>query len=66
MYYRGENLGNQYGEGSGEIILDQLGCEGTERVVDHCTHDGWIVNNCDHSEDVSIRCHRGKPIAVTV
>ena len=52
----GVYLGQLFGEGAGQIWLDNLQCSGSEMSLDNCTHRGWGVHNCDHSEDVSILC----------
>ena len=52
-------ISNAYGSGSGLIWLDDLQCTGDEMSLDNCTHRGWRVNNCDHGEDVSVRCGNG-------
>ena len=48
-----------YGEGSGQIWLDELQCIGTEWTIRNCTHKGWGVENCDHEEDASVNCTTG-------
>ena len=45
-----------FGEGSGQILLDDVQCTGNESRLDNCTHDGFTVNNCDHSEDAGVDC----------
>lgn len=42
--------------GDGLIWLDQVSCIGNETSLDKCTHFEWGENNCNHSEDVSVRC----------
>ena len=49
-------IGNRYGPGSGLILLDDVKCVGNETSIADCTHRGWAVNNCYHSEDVSVSC----------
>ena len=45
-----------YGQGDGQIWLDNLKCDGTERSIRMCSHRGWGVNNCSHSKDASVEC----------
>jgi len=49
-----------YGQGSGEIWLDDLNCVGTERSIVNCLHRGWGIENCDHSKDAGVKCIAGK------
>ncbi|XP_045102250.1 serine protease svh-1-like isoform X3 [Portunus trituberculatus] len=50
---------NTYGPGSGLIWLDDLRCLGYESSVEDCQHMPWGENNCEHTEDVGLRCVRG-------
>ena len=49
-----------YGEGNGRIWLANPNCTGTELSIKHCSHQGWGIVNCSHSEDVGIKCAEGK------
>ena len=51
--------------------MDNVDCEGNEATLLNCSHRGLFVHNCDHSEDVSVRCilredQRVKNITVSV
>ena len=45
-----------FGQGSGNIWLDNLGCSGSEDCLGNCSHNGWGVHNCAHFEDAGVRC----------
>ena len=49
--------------GEGKIWLDCLECDGSETSIYDCTHTGWGVHNCDHSEDVAVRCAPNHQVA---
>ncbi|XP_038052393.1 deleted in malignant brain tumors 1 protein-like [Patiria miniata] len=55
-----------FGKGSGLILLDSVGCNGTESSIDQCDHSGWLNNNCDHSQDVGVTCDFLNPLTVSV
>ena len=49
-------IGAFYGQGTGRIWLDNVGCTpGDQRLID-CNHRGWGVENCDHSDDAGVSC----------
>jgi len=45
-----------YGSGTGQIVLDDLNCLGTESSLFDCSHGPIGIHNCAHSEDVGVTC----------
>lgn len=45
-----------YGEGSGNIVLNDVSCRGPETSIGCCVHDEDMVHNCQHSDDVGVVC----------
>ena len=48
-----------YGQGSGQIWLNNLNCIGTEETIAHCSHSEWASYDCSHEEDASVNCTAG-------
>lgn len=42
--------------GNGGIFLSDMHCNGSESRLIDCNHSGIGVHNCQHSNDVGLRC----------
>ena len=46
-----------FGQGTGQIVLDNVLCYGTEpRIYDCANSNGVIHSSCGHDDDASVRC----------
>ena len=46
-----------FGEGEGEILLDEVSCALVDQNLLECSHDGFLRHDCSHFEDASVFCH---------
>ncbi|KAL5021757.1 hypothetical protein ScPMuIL_000912 [Solemya velum] len=46
----------RFGEGEGEIWLDEVSCDGSENRLQDCKHGRFGVDHCDHGQDVGLAC----------
>ena len=55
-----------FGLGTGEIFLDNLGCDGSEASLFECQHNGFGIENCNHFEDAGVFCPASKLVITYV
>ena len=46
----------KFGEGIGDIMLDNVNCDGTEDSIVTCKHNGYKIHDCNHGEDIGVVC----------
>ncbi|WAQ95358.1 NETR-like protein [Mya arenaria] len=51
------HFGAYYGEGQGDIVVDELRCSGIEEDISECKSKDWLSQtNCNHNEDAAVEC----------
>ena len=51
---------NKYGPGTGNILLNDLDCNGNEKNLSDCQQNEFATHNCYHTKDVGVFCNESK------
>ncbi|XP_071954285.1 scavenger receptor cysteine-rich domain superfamily protein-like [Antedon mediterranea] len=52
----GTDFGQESGQGSGDILLDNVACVGTETGLNQCPSNGIGIHDCDPNSEAGVRC----------
>uniref|UniRef100_A0A8C6TRY1 Soluble scavenger receptor cysteine-rich domain-containing protein SSC5D n=1 Tax=Neogobius melanostomus TaxID=47308 RepID=A0A8C6TRY1_9GOBI len=52
----------RFGQGTGPIWMDDVGCSGGETALSQCRHRGIGSHNCNHGEDAGVVCEALSPV----
>ena len=56
----GAKINAWFGQGTGRIQMDELGCSGKENNLNDCYQYGWSTSyGCSHADDAGVYCVRG-------
>ncbi len=47
------------GASSDPILMDEVACTGSETGLQHCTFEGWGINDCGPGEAAGVKCNAG-------
>ena len=46
----------QFGQGSGDILMEDVRCSGNESSLTECSHQNISTHNCGHQDDAGVIC----------
>jgi hypothetical protein len=48
---------SKFGQGTGNIYLDNVICKGNEAAFGSCVHSQWGTHKCDHTSEAGVHCY---------
>ena len=49
-------VNDHLGKGTGNILLDDVQCTGSESALSECRHSGWGRGDCGYNRDAGVVC----------
>ena len=46
----------RFGKSTGQVLMDNMRCAGTETDIALCNFNGWGKSSCGHDDDVGVSC----------
>ena len=56
----------EFGGGTGPILLDDVDCIGSESSLSQCPHAGFRNHDCNRDEDVGVRCGKNYEVMISI
>ena len=58
LKYSHPEITTKFGKGTGQVMMANLACSGSEKYLSDCSFGGWNKINCSHAEDIGVICSK--------